>query len=173
MQTYTYASPKIKDSTKLVEVLDERGHIVCAFKRVYKNICVRLLNYWQSFDWYTQIDVYDVDGIPIYTCKKHSKWFGHPSYELVHHETNERVHITYTSRFNLTSELLIEGDYLLIAKSDVLNRVQFFYDGKEVAMWQMKATQWFKTTLVIQSDSPIQQPAFFIALAQCIFHIGN
>lgn len=36
MQKYTYSPPKIKDSTKLIDVIDEQGNVRFKFKRTYK-----------------------------------------------------------------------------------------------------------------------------------------
>lgn len=48
MQSYIYYPVKIKDSTKLIDVLDEKGNVRCRFKRTYKSFLVRLLTYWKS-----------------------------------------------------------------------------------------------------------------------------
>ena len=58
-------------------------------------------------------------------------------------------------------------------KSGIMDSVQFFHQGKEVARWKMTITEFFKTYLEIEEDSPIQDPAFFICLFQCIFYVGD
>ena len=174
MQKYNYSPPKIKDSTRIIDVMDEQGNVKCRFKRTYKNPLVRLINYWQTFDWYTQINVYSNDGELIYYCKKNSKWVGHPSYDVFNCKTNEVYKVTYTTLLNIAPEFLItSGSNEFTMKSGITDSVQFFHQGKEVARWKMKMTEFFKTYLEIEEDSPIQDPAFFICLFQCIFYVGD
>ena len=174
MQTYRYSPPKLKGSTKLIDVVDAQGHVQCRFQRIYKNPFVKLIYYWQNFDWYTQINVYANDGELIYFCKKNSKWVKHPSYDIVNCQTNEVYHVTYTSFLNIAPEFLITseaGEFTM--KSSITNSVQFFYERKEVARWHMKVTEFLKTYVEIEEDSPVQDVAFFICLFQCVFYAGD
>ncbi|SCC39742.1 Uncharacterized protein BCZB5J_02988 [Bacillus cereus] len=50
---------------------------------------------------------------------------------------------------------------------------KFYYQGKEIARWRMKTSEWFKTYLEIEKDSPIQEPEFFTSIAQSLFYIGK
>jgi len=174
MQKYNYSPPIIKHSTKLIDVMDEQGNVKCRFKRTYKNLFVRLINYWQAFDWYTQINVYSNEGELIYYCKINSKWVGHPSYDVFNCKTNEVYKVTYKTRLNIAPEFLITSESNeFTMKSEIMDWVRFFHQGKEVARWKMKTTELFKTYLEIEEDSPIQDPAFFICLFQCIFYVGD
>lgn len=174
MQNYIYSPPKIKHSTKLIDVLDEQGNVTCKFKRTYKNFFVKLLTYWQNLDFHTRIDVYSNDGELVYYCKKSSKLTGHPSYEVINCKTNEVYEVTYTTFQNIAPEFLITNDsHEFTMKSGILDSVRIFHQGKEVARWKMKTTELFKTYLEIEEDSPIQDPAFFVCLFQCIFYVGE
>ena len=174
MQKYTYSPPKVKDSTKLIEVVDEQGNVICKFKRTYKNFFVRMVTYLQSFDWYAQIDVYSNKGELVYKCKKTAKWVGNPYYQVINCKTNEVSHITYKTWQNIAPEFLITTQAIeCTMKKEVMDWVRVYHQGKEVARWKMKTTEWFKTYLEIEDHSPIQNPEFFICLFQCIFYIGD
>lgn len=174
MQKYTYSPPKIKDSVKLINVIDEQQNVRFKFKRTYKNLLVRLINYWWSFDWFTQVDVYSNDGELVYQCKKTTKWVGHPYFQVLNLTTNEVFQITYKNWLKIAPEYLITSQSNeFTMKKEVMDWVRLYYQGKEVARWKMKTTEWFKTYLEIEEDSPIQDPEFFICLFQCIFYIGD
>ncbi|WP_458415375.1 hypothetical protein ACNQFZ_12100 [Schinkia sp. CFF1] len=174
MQKYTYSPPKIKDSTKLIDVMDEQGNVKCRFKRTYKNLLVRLINYLGSFDWYTQIDVYSNNGELIYHCKKTAKWVGHPYYHIFNCKTNEIFQVTYKTWQKIAPEFLITSpSHEFTMKKEVMDWARLYHQGKEVARWKMKTTEWFKTYLEIEETSPIQDPEFFICLFQCIFYVGD
>ena len=89
MRKYSYAPPKLKDSTKIIEVIDEKGNVVCKFKRTYNNFIAKFAAYLWSFDWNAQVDVYSIDGKRVYQCKKTTKWVGAPYYQVLNFKTNE------------------------------------------------------------------------------------
>ncbi|PHF99522.1 tubby C-terminal domain-like protein, partial [Bacillus toyonensis] len=71
-------------------------------------------------------------------------------------------------------ELLIKSESCeLIVKKVPMDWAKFYYQGKEVARWKMKTSEWFKTYLEIEKDSPIQEPEFFTSIAQTLFYIGE
>ena len=174
MQKYTYSPPKVKDSAKLIDVVDEQGSVKCKFKRTYKNSLVRWIAYLGSFDWYAQIDVYSNEGELVYTCKKTTKWVGYPYYQVINYQTNETFQITYKSWQKITPEFDIKGEKIeLNMRKEMLDGARVYLHGKEIARWKMKTTEWFKTHVEIEDDAPIQDPEFFISLFQCIFYIGD
>ena len=174
MKIYNYSPPKMISSTKLIDVMDEQGHVICRFKRTYKNVLARLLNYWKALDWHTQIDVYSNDEELLYYCKKTTKWFDRGYYEVVNCKTDEVFRVTYKTWQNITPEFLITSQSNeFTMKKELMDWVRFYYQGKEVARWKVKTTEWLKTYLEIEEDSPIEDPAFFICLFQCIFYLGD
>jgi hypothetical protein len=58
-------------------------------------------------------------------------------------------------------------------KKEVMDWVRFYHQGKEVARWRMKISEWFKSYLELEDDCPIQDPEFFICLFQTIFYVGD
>ncbi|MBS4212804.1 tubby C-terminal domain-like protein [Neobacillus rhizophilus] len=174
MQKYTYSPPKIKDSTKLVDVLNQHGNVVCRFKRTYKSNLTRIVSYIWNIDWHVQIDVYSNDRDLVYQCKKTTKWVGHPYYQVFNCKTNEVFQITYKTWQKIAPEfLIISQSHEFTMKKEVMDWVRFYHQGKEVARWKMKTTEMFKTYLEIEEDCPIQDPEFFVCLLQNIFFIGD
>ncbi|HDR8162169.1 tubby C-terminal domain-like protein [Bacillus thuringiensis] len=173
MKKYTYLPPKIKHSSKSVDVIDETGNKVFTFKRNYKNILTRMTTYAWDIDWNVQIDVYSNDGGIIYQCKK-TKWLGNPKYKVINCLTSEEYEVSYISRQTISPKLLIKSEFCeLIVQKVPLDWAKFYYQGKEIARWRMKTSEWFKTYLEIEEDSPIQEPEFFTSIAQILFYIGE
>jgi hypothetical protein len=174
MQKLTYFPPKIKDSTKLIDVIDEQGNVKCKFKRTFKNFITRIVTYLCSFDWYVQFDVYSNKNDLVYQCKKISKWMGRPEYRVINCKTNEVFNVSYKSWQVIVPEFLITNNSVeYLVKKDMMDWAKFYYQGREVARWKMKTTEWFKTYLEIEEECPIQEPEFFIGLFQAIFYVGD
>ncbi|MEK0224527.1 tubby C-terminal domain-like protein [Bacillus proteolyticus] len=173
MKKYTYLPPKVKHSTKLVDVIDEAGNKIFTFKRNYKNILTRMTTYVWDIDWNVQIDVYSNDRNIVYQCIK-NKWLGKPTYKVINCLTSEEYEVSYISWQVISPELLIKSEYCeFIVKKAPMDWAKFYYQGKEVARWRMKTLEWFKTYLEIEEDSPIQEPEFFTSIAQTLFYIGE
>lgn len=174
MQKYTYSPPKIKDSTKLVDVIDQHGNVVCKFKRNYINILTRMATYVWNIDWNVQIDVYSNDRNIVYQCIKNTKWLGKPTYKVINCLTSEEYEVSYITWQKVVPEFrIINNLNEYIVKKEIMDWVKVYYQGKEVARWKMKTTELFKTYLEIQEDCPIQEPEFFVCLFQNIFFVGD
>ncbi|MBT2293687.1 hypothetical protein J7E73_32265 [Paenibacillus albidus] len=174
MKSYSYNPPKLKPSTKRIEVTDEEGNVACTFQRVYPNSVVKVCNYMFDIDWSAQVNVYSTDGHLVFQCKKTAPWLGRPEYIVQRCNTKDFFRVTYTTWQTLAPEFKItyqNQEYIL--KKDMLDWAKFLQGEEELARWKMKPTEWFKTRLEIEAACPIQEPEFFVALFQCIFYIGN
>ncbi|RIX51498.1 hypothetical protein D3P08_16430 [Paenibacillus nanensis] len=173
MQKYTYSPPKVKASTKLVPVIDGQNRAVCSFKRVYNHFFERLADSLLGFDYVVQLDVLSSDGRLRFRGKKLPRW-GRTQYEITDCSSNETYRITYKSwqavapEFRITSN---SGEYSV--KKEPMGWAAFYDQGVEAARWKMKTTEMFKTYLEIDDHCPIQEPAFFVCLFQCLFYIGK
>ncbi|MED0982227.1 hypothetical protein [Bacillus paramycoides] len=173
MKKYTYLPPKVKHSTKLVDVMDESENKVFTFKRNYKNILTKITTYVWNIDWNVQINVYSNDRDIVYQCKN-TKWLGKPTYKVINCLTSEEYEISYISWQTISPKLLIKSESCeLIVQKVPMDWAKFYYQGKEVARWKMKTSEWFKTYLEIEEDSPIQEPEFFTSIAQTLFYVGE
>lgn len=174
MQSFIYHPPKVKNSTKLVSVLDSNGKTVCSFKRTYKNIFVRLADFFLNHNYFVQFDVFAENGKMKFKGNKKPRW-GKTQYIIIDIDNQEEYLVSYISWQKISPEFLIKSTSGLefTVKKDLLDWAKFYYEGKEVARWRMKATELFKTYLEIEEDSPITEPEFFICLFQCIFYVGD
>ena len=173
MQLFTYRPPKVKNSTKIINVSEGNGEIACSFKRTYKNTFVRLADFFLDNDYFVQFDVFTVNRKVMYQGNKIPKW-GKTQYKVINLHTQEEYQISYVSWQTISPEFLIKStseEY--IVKKEFMDWARFYYEGKEVARWKMKTTELFKTYLEIEENSPIKDPEFFICLFQCIFYIGD
>lgn len=174
MKRYTYVPPKLKPSTKRIEVTDEEGNVVCTFQRVYPNAVARVCNYVFDIDWSARVNVYSTDGLPVIQCKKTTPWFGRPAYVVQHCNTQDTYRVTYTTWQKLAPEFKITHlNHEYVLKKEVLDWAKFLQAGEELARWKMKPTEWFKAQLEIEAACPIQEPEFFVAVFHCIFYIGD
>jgi hypothetical protein len=175
VKRYTYVPPKLKPSTKRIEVTDEEGKVACTFQRVYPNYIAKLCDYVFSIDWSAQVNVYSTDDLLVFQCKKMTPWFGRPEYIIQRCTAAEETYrVTYTTWQKLAPEFKVahlNHEYAL--KKEVLDWAVFLQAGEELARWKMKPTEWFKTTLEIEANCPIQEPEFFVALFHCIFCVGD
>ncbi|EJR93979.1 hypothetical protein IKM_05849 [Bacillus mycoides] len=174
MKRFVYKAPKIKTSTKLVDVRNEEDEVVVRFKRSYKNIFMRFIDsFFLEGSSFVQFDTYSVGGELNYRGMKKISKIGITEYLIENCKDNSTYHVTYTSLQIIAPELLIKSsteEY--VVKHNPMDWARFYYKGKEVARWRMKATELFKTYLEIDEDSPIQDAAFFICLFQCILYVG-
>ena len=173
MKQYVYVAPKIKTSNKLVNVLNDEKEIVSNFKRVYRNAFIKFFDsFFLEGNFFVQFDTYSPTGKIKYRGKKKVK-LGKTEFYIEDYKENNIYFISYKSLQTIAPELLIKsGKEEYIVKYTPFDWAKFYYQGKEVARWRMKTTELFKTYLEIDEDSPIQDPAFFICLFQCIFYVG-
>lgn len=174
LKRYVYKAPKIKTSSKLVDVKNEENEVVVKFNRSYKNIFIRFIDsFFLEGSSFVQFDTYSVSGELNYRGMKKISKIGKTEYYIENYKDNSKYHITYTSLQIVAPELLIKSaNEEYVVKYTPMDWAKFYYKGKEVARWKMKTMELFKTYLEIEEDSPIQDPAFFICLFQCIIYVG-
>ncbi|MGG0726655.1 tubby C-terminal domain-like protein [Bacillus paramycoides] len=174
LNRYVYQAPKIKTSCELVDVRNEENEVVLRFKRLYKNLFIKFLDsFFLEGSSFVKFDTYSVRGELNYRGMKTLSKMGKTEYYIENYKDNSTYHITYTSLQIVAPELLIKSateEY--VVKHMPMDWAKFYYKGKEVARWRMKTTELFKTYLEIDEDSPIQDPAFFICLFQCVLYVG-
>ncbi|WDM23042.1 tubby C-terminal domain-like protein [Paenibacillus polymyxa] len=174
MRVFFYNPPKLKPSTKRIEVKDEQENVVCTFRRVYPNTLVKWCNFIFDFDWIARVEVISAEGHSIFQCTKKTPWFGRPEYFVNHNKTQDAYHITYTTWQKIAPEFKVTyQDQEYVIKKDLLDSAKFMQSDRVLAKWQMKPSDWFKARLEIEADCPIQEPGFFVALFQNIFYIGD
>lgn len=174
LKSYSYNPPKLKPSSKPVEVTNEEGEVVCTLKRSYPNLAAKVCVFIFDIDWSAQVEVFSREGQPVFQCKKRSLWFGRPEYIIQRCNTEEVFHVTYLTWQKVAPEFKITyQDQEYVLKKEMLDWARFLQAGKELARWRMKSKDGFKTRLEIEADCPIQEPEFFVALFHCLFYIGD
>jgi len=174
MRTYIYSPPKFKHSAKLVEVFDEQEAVVFKYRRTFNSVFARFAVWIWDIDWHVQFVAYLKDGDPIYRCAKNAKWFGRPTYRVTNCQTGEEYEVSYRSWQKVVPEFRIANRRTeLVVKKEMMDWVRVYDQGKEVARWKMKMTEFYKTHLEIEENCPIQDPAFFVCLFQNIFYVGD
>ncbi|KAB7672227.1 hypothetical protein [Bacillus sp. B1-b2] len=175
MKVYTYKPPKVKSSTKSSNVVNEKGEIVCSFKRTFKYKWNRIADLFLENNYFVQYDIYSVDGSLLYQGTKIPRW-GKTQYKIIHTATKEEFHITYLSWQTVSPEMQIAStstSQTFVVKKDVMERARIYYNDIEIARWDMKMMKLFQSTIQIEESSPIQDPAFFVCFFQCVFYLGN
>lgn len=173
MKTYTYLAPKIKTSTKLVEVIHENGDRAFTFQRNYKNGGMRLADFFLGKDIFVQYNVFNNNDELYYFGLKIPRW-SKSQYIIKNQKTSKEYHISYIGSHHFAPDLLVKSDETqMIIKQTHSDWIKFYYNELEVARWKMKTSELFKAYLEIESHSPIQEPEFFTCICQCIFYIGN
>ena len=173
MPIYHYTQPLAIDVTPKTIVYKANGEKVCSFQRYYSNNLKRLLDRAMEYRYFLRYDIYDLNDQIIFTCKKVSKK-GRVYYQAYDYETKEHYTITYDKWKELVADLLIIGkDLNIVIDKELEDWTRYLWEGKEIARWRAKLEEEFLIELEISDDSPIQNPAFFIAISQCTLYIGG
>jgi glycerol-3-phosphate cytidylyltransferase-like family protein len=176
MKKYVYNAPKVKLSTQVVDVLDDNEKVVVRFNRVYKNIFYKIVDFIAfKCDGFVQYDSYSPEGTLLYQAIKRLKMVKASDYVITcYNEQNKEYKVTLQTVQTLAPDFLVEcEDEKYVVKKTPMDWARVYYNDKEVARWRMKTTEFFKTYVEIEEDSPIQDPAFFICLCQCLFYVGD
>ena len=173
MPTYHYTQPWEGEGTQKTTVYNEEGKEVCTFQRYYSNRLKRFLDRAMEYRYFLRYDIYDLNDQIIFTCKKISKK-GRVFFQAFNHETKEQYTITYDKWKELVADLLILGkDFNIVIEKELDEWTSYVWEGKVIARWKAKVEDKFLMELEIYEDSPIQNPAFFVAISQCALYIGS
>ncbi|MCM3180866.1 hypothetical protein [Cytobacillus horneckiae] len=176
MKKYVYNAPKIKVSTKLVDIINNDKEVVGTFKREYKNILYQIIDSTVfKGDGFVQYNSYSTEGKLNYKVIKRLKMIKQSDYLINCYKGEEKVYtVTYQTLQDIAPEFLIESrDERYVIKKMPMDWARVYYKDKEVARWKMKTTELFKVYMEIEEDSPIQDPTFFSCLFQCILYVGD
>lgn len=173
MTTFHYTQPLAIDITPKTTVYKKDGSKICTFQRFYSNNLKRFLDRAMDYRYFLRYDIYDLSDQIIFTCKKVSKK-GRIFYQAFDYETKESYTITYDKWKELVADLLIIGKNInIVIKKELEDWTTYHWEGKEIARWRAEVGEEFLVELEIFEESPIQNPAFFIAISQCALYIGS
>ena len=173
MPTYHYTQPLEIEITPKTTVYKEDGKEICTFQRYYSNKLKWFLDRAMEYRYFLRYDIYDLNDQVIFTCKKVSKK-GRVFFQAFDYETKEHFTITYDKWKELVADLLILGkDLNIVIEKELEDWTSYVWEGREIARWRARVEGEFLIELEIHEESPIQNPAFFVAISQCALYIGS
>ncbi len=173
MKSFFYTQPLSIELTPLTSVYDEEGHEVFRFQRYYSNKLKKIIDRTMDYRYFLDYRVYDLNDQLLFVCKKISRK-GRVYYIARDIQTMDDYMISYDKWKELVSDLLITGKdiQIVIDKEMESSWSRFIYKEKEIARWKADIAKEFMVHLEIEDDSPITNPAFFLAISQCVLFIG-
>ncbi|WP_245639430.1 tubby C-terminal domain-like protein [Viridibacillus arvi] len=172
MQRYTYLHPNSIETTPKITVADESGQAVFTFQRHYSNSLKRILDKVMDYRYFLRYDVFDMQDEPLFTCKKVTRK-GKVFYEAKDLKQQKKYMLAYDGWKELIPDLVItDGQMKMMIHKEMEDWSRFALDGLDIARWRATEGDEFLIELEIDEDSPIQNPAFFIAISQCVLFVG-
>lgn len=174
MKTFTYKQSSNISSTEQTLVMDHSEKVVAFVERVYKNRILKAVDRMFDYRYFLQYDVKNNYGETIFFIKKISRR-GKVWYEAEDTITHEKYKVTYENWRIGIPELYINGQGIQMKIDKAMEGwSEFSVDGTIIARWQAvydEDEDLFEMTLQIEEQSPIQTPAFFIAISQATLFI--
>lgn len=173
LKTFTYTQPAAIESTEIVKVMNEEGVVSSTVQRVYSNALKKIFDRTMDYRYFVRFDAHDVDGRPLFTCKKVSRR-GRVFFKGKDLITEKEYMIAYDGWKIMIPDLMItDGEQTIKIAKEMEDWSVFTLNEQPIARW--KATfheSYFDIALQIEESSPIQHEAFFIAIGQAVLFIG-
>lgn len=174
MKQFTYSVEGNIKSTARQTIFNEQGEAVATVEREYSNGLKKLLDGYFDYRYFLTYIARDMDGAAQFTTKKIFRrgkvWFeGRDA-------TRNKYVINYENWRIGVPELFITGNDLKMKIDKEMEGWSQFYVGDDnIARWQAvydEAVDQFHMTLQIEEASPVQDIAFYAAIAQATLFIG-
>ena len=174
MKIYTYkALGNIKSQEP--QIISEQGKRVGTVERVYDSGLKKLLDGYFDNRYFLKYIVHDVNQTPLFQVKKVFRrgklWYA--GIDLI---TGEKYIISYENWRIGIPELFINGKSQKVKiEKEMETWSDFILNDKVIARWLAvydEQLDEFVITLEVEEDSPVQNMAFFIAIAQATLFIG-
>lgn len=174
MNTYLYKVPAKLNSTEDIHVYLNGQHVYTV-NRVYDNTLKKLMDMYFDYRYFVKYVVKNASGEEQFVCKKIQRkgrlWF-----EAADSRTNEHFIITYENWRIGVPELFIKSEQLNMKIDKEMEEWSNFLIGETIAArWLAvyeEESDHFSVSLEIMPGSPVQDPAFFLAIAQATLFIG-
>ncbi|MGG0658692.1 tubby C-terminal domain-like protein [Rummeliibacillus pycnus] len=175
MKSYNYLHPNTINETPILVIQNEQKEDVLTCQRIYSNGVKRFLDQllWEN-KYFLTYKTYDLKKQELFTCKKISRK-GKMYFEVVDERNKEKYSIAYDGWQQLIPNLIItKGDFLMKIHKEMEDWSTFLVDDRVVARWQANLqNDVFHIELQIEEEAPISNPAFYIAISQCVLYIGG
>ena len=174
METYTYEVPAKLNSTDDSHVHHNESHVY-TISRVYDNGLKKLMDAYFDYRYFLKYVVKSPIGQELFLCRKVQRkgrlWF-----EARDLRTDQQFIISYENWRIGVPELFIKGEQLdMKIDKEMEDWSNFLVDEIIVARWLAvynEERESFSMTLEVLPESPIQDAAFFLAIAQATLFIG-
>ncbi|QPQ31165.1 tubby C-terminal domain-like protein [Lysinibacillus sp. JNUCC 51] len=173
MKSYTYKQPAAIESTETIAIKNEAGEISSTVQRVYSNGLKKAFDRTMDYRYFVRFDVSDVNGQPLFTCKKMSRR-GRVHFKGKDFVSGKEYMIAYDGWQIMIPDLIItDGVQKITLNKEMEDWSVFSLDDQPIARWQAIFQEtYFEITLQIEDNSPIQHEAFFIAIGQAVLFVG-
>ncbi|MGN4127933.1 hypothetical protein ACMGD3_23455 [Lysinibacillus sphaericus] len=173
MKTFTYTQPVAIESTEVIQILNEAGAVSSTVQRIYSNGLKKAFDRTMDYRYFVRFDASDVDGQPLFTCKKMSRR-GRVHFQGKDFVTGKDYMIAYDGWQIMIPDLIItNGEQKITLNKEMEDWSVFSLNEQPIARWQaVFRDTYFEITLQIEETSPIQHEAFFIAIGQAVLFVG-
>ncbi|KMY32491.1 hypothetical protein ACZ11_10235 [Lysinibacillus xylanilyticus] len=173
MKSYTYKQPAAIESTETVAIKNDAGEISSTVQRVYSNGLKKVFDRTMDYRYFVRFDVSDVNGQPLFTCKKMSRR-GRVHFKGKDFVSGKEYMIAYDGWQIMIPDLIItDGVQKITLNKEMEDWSVFSLDDQPIARWQAIFQEThFEITLQIEDNSPIQHEAFYIAIGQAVLFVG-
>ena len=177
MRKFTYQALADIKSTEPQPIFNEQGEHIESVQRVYDNGLKKLLDGYFDHRYFLKYEVLDKSGQAIFQTKKIFRrgkvWF--EAYDFI---TNDKYIINYENWRIGVPELFITGtgnQLKMQIDKEMDDWSTFLIDDEVIAKWLAvydEKSDVFQITFELSDAAPIQQTAFYIAIAQATLFIG-
>ncbi|MGX9134734.1 tubby C-terminal domain-like protein [Rummeliibacillus sp. JY-2-4R] len=174
MKSYFYTHPNTITETPILTIKNEQKETVYTCQRIYSNGIKRTLDRLLENKYFLTYKTYDLKKQELFTCKKISKK-GKIYFEAIDEKTKEKYMIDYDGWQQLIPDLIIKkDDFIMKIHKEMDDWSLFLVDNLVVAKWQAKLLDnEFHIELQLEENAIINNPAFYIAICQCVLYIGG
>src|SRR5690625_3039482 len=174
MKTYTYQAPLGKGSTKICEIKNSNGEIIGSIQRYFNNRFHRTIDsLWGQNNYFVRIKARDPEGNEVIDAVRKNYWLGKPD-NYIHFTGGSLEGKTFHAR--QTNNIIINPEYFIkhnnieiTSKTSSFDWVRFYQDGQEIARWQTRAKERYKTYVKINNQASVQDPLFYAILGQMLY----
>ncbi|WP_431029995.1 tubby C-terminal domain-like protein [Lysinibacillus sp. LZ02] len=174
MNVFTYEVPARLNATEDIPIL-EAGQHAFTLNRVYDNGLKKLLDGYFDYRYFLKYVVKTTEDNAVFMCRKVQRK-GRLWYEATDYRTNETYVINYENWRIGVPELFVKGTALEMKIDKAMEDWSaFLISDTLVARWLPvydEVSDTFHMTLEIMPESPVQDAAFFLAIAQVTLFIG-
>lgn len=175
MHKYTYEALGNIKSTAPQPIYDANGQVVLSVQRVYENRLKKLLDGYFDNRYFLKYEILNRDNVSLFVVKKVFRrgkvWF-----EGKDHATGEHYVINYENwRIGVPELFITSKNIKMKIDKEMETWSNFLVDELVIARWLAVYDEQqglFHIKLELSEQAPIQNIAFYIAIAQATLFIG-